>query len=149
MLSLKDTAGRLSDPSLHQRHKALEMLREKAPGTLIGLLLQCFDDLRGLSTACLGYGDELLVGVFGFLSLTPGDPVQPLSRAPHTPVAPAEEILAQSTNLLGGQYLLRSPEQAREHPYPVAQKSAVGGMVNVGLHHRAIHPELAPAGDLQ
>src|SRR5215207_7546459 len=153
VLSFKDTAGRLVDPLLDQRHEVLEVLQQ-VPSLSIGPVLQHFDDLPRLNTACLGDRDELLVCFFelltGLFSFATGDPVQPLScaldAALDAAIAGAEDFLAQATNNFGRQRLLRSPEQAAQHPDPVSQQGTVGGMVDVGLDHHAIHPQLASAG---
>ena len=76
LLIVEDAAGRLSDPSLNQRHEVFEALQKTPRYNIIGVLLQRFDDPSGLGTARLGDGDELLVSLFelltSFLPLAPG-----------------------------------------------------------------------------
>jgi len=108
VLSFKDTAGRLLDPLLDQRHEVLEVLQQ-VPSLSIGPILQSFDDLPRLSTACLGDRDELLVCFFelltGLFSFATRAPVQPLSCALDAAIAGAEDFLAQATNNFGRQRL--------------------------------------------
>src|SRR5215207_9819774 len=93
LLTIEDASSRLGDPLLHQRHKVLKALQQ-TPGSRIGMLSQRFDDLPRLSTACLGYADQLSVSLFelptGFLPLAPGDPVQTLSHPPDAAIASAK-----------------------------------------------------------
>src|SRR5215207_972801 len=153
VLSFKDTASRLGDPLLYQRQEVLKALQKAPSPNIVVLLPQRFDDFSSLSTACLGDGDELLVGLFelltSFLAFFASDPVESLSCAPDAAIASAEGFLAQLAGNFGRQPLLRPPEQAREHPDPVSQQGTVGGVVDVGLHHRGVHPHLTPAGDLR
>ena len=76
LLIVEDAAGRLSDPSLNQRHEVFEALQKTPRYNIIGVLLQRFDDPSGLGTARLGDRDQLLVSLFelltSFLPLAPG-----------------------------------------------------------------------------
>jgi hypothetical protein len=76
LLTFEDAAGRLSDPSLNQRHEVFEALQKTPPYKIIGVLPQRFDDPSGLGTARLGDRDKLLVSLFelltSFLPLAPG-----------------------------------------------------------------------------
>ena len=76
LLIVEDAAGRLSDPSLNQRHEVFEALQKTPRYKIIGVLPQRFDDPSGLGTARLGDRDQLLVSLFeilfGFLPLAPG-----------------------------------------------------------------------------
>jgi hypothetical protein len=76
LLTFEDAAGRLSDPSLNQRHEVFEALQKTPRYNIIGVLLQRFDDPSGLGTARLGDRDQLLVSLFelltSFLPLAPG-----------------------------------------------------------------------------
>jgi hypothetical protein len=79
LLIVEDAASRLSDPLLYEPQEVLELLREKAPGpTIIVVVLpQRFDDPYRLSAARLGDRDELLVS----LSLSSLRAFSPLRRA--------------------------------------------------------------------
>ena len=76
LLIVEDAAGRLSDPSLNQRHEVFEALQKTPPYKIIGVLPQRFDHPSGLGTARLGDRDQLLVSLFelltSFLPLAPG-----------------------------------------------------------------------------
>jgi hypothetical protein len=72
--------------------------------------------------------------------------MKPLSYTPDAAIASAEELLAQLPNTLRGQHLLGSSEQSAQNPYPVAKKSAVGRMMDVGSYHHRLNPQLAPGG---
>src|SRR5215207_11369673 len=153
LLIVEDAASRLSNPLLHQRHEVFKALQKPPRYKVIGMFSQRFDDPYRLSTARLGDPDQLPVSffefLFGFLTFASCDPVQPLSCAPDAAVASTEDLLAQSVDLFGRKHLLRSSEQAAQNPHPVAKKSAIGGVMDVCLHHHGIHPQLASASHLQ
>jgi hypothetical protein len=77
LLIVEDAAGRLSDPSLNQRHEVFEALQKTPPYKIIGVLPQRFDDPSRLGTAGLGDRDQLLVS----LSLSSSRAFSPLRRA--------------------------------------------------------------------
>lgn len=100
VLSFKDTASRLGDPLLYQRQEVLKALQKAPSPNIVVLLPQRFDDFSSLSTACLGDGDELLVGLFelltSFLAFFASDPVESLSCAPDAAITGAEVRKASS-----------------------------------------------------
>jgi hypothetical protein len=75
--------------------------------------------------------------------------VQPLSHPPYTAVAGGEDLPTQPPDAFRAQHPLRSPQESAQDPHPIQEKSAVGGMVDVGLHHRRVNPQLASTGDSQ
>jgi len=75
--------------------------------------------------------------------------VQPLSHPSYTAVAGAEDLPAQPLDAFRAQHPLRSPEQSAQDSHPIQEKSTVGGMVDVGLHHHGVNPQLASTGDSQ
>jgi hypothetical protein len=146
---LEDTASGLIDPSLHQRQKVLQALQQSF-GFTYSVTLQRFDDLCGLRATCLGNRNQLLVSrfeiLFGLLALTPSDPVQLLSRAPDAAVARAEDLFAQSVDLLGWEHLPRSPQESADDSNSITEQGAVGRMMDVRFDHQAIDPQLPCAG---
>src|SRR5215204_69145 len=59
-----------------------------------------------------------------------------------------ERFLAQVGALLA-ECLSSPPEETAYYPHPVTQQAAVGGMMDLGFHHRRVHLQLPPAGDFQ
>ena len=57
--------------------------------------------------------------------------MQPLRDAFDAAIAGAKSLLAQAASGFGRQRLLRSPEKAREYPYPVCQQGAVGRVMGM------------------
>jgi hypothetical protein len=83
----------------------------------------------------------------GHLPLMPSQPVQLPQQATHTAHAASKYLRAQGRGL--SHHRLGAAQQPAQHAHAIAEEATVGRMMKRGLHHRAIHAELPPAGYLQ
>jgi hypothetical protein len=80
-------------------------------------------------------------------TLDPRSKPETTGYAPYTAVAGAEDLPAQPLDAFRAQHPPRSPQESAQDPNHIREKSAVGGMMDVGLHHRRVDPQLASTGD--